>query len=119
MTIFKRMQVPPLRIGSLIIDPPVVLAPMAGLTDAAFRVICRRHGCGLEFTEVTNAEGIVRGMRRTLHLLETDPGEHPVGAHIYGAVPGRLAAAATVIEQLGRFALVDINCGCPVRRIVG
>ncbi|MGQ9663130.1 MAG: tRNA dihydrouridine synthase [Kiritimatiellia bacterium] len=107
-----------LRIGSLLIDPPVALAPMAGLSDTSFRVICRHYGCGLVFTEVANAEGIIRGMKRTLHLLECDSAERPIAAHIYGSDPERLAAAAVKIENMGRFDLLDINCGCPVRRIL-
>ena len=112
------MKPAPLKIGSLTVDPPVVLAPMAGFTDTSFRSICRAHGSGLVFTEVANAEGIVHGSRPTLHLLETSPGERPVAAHIYGSQPEPMAAAAAIIEKLGHFDLIDINGGCPMRKIV-
>ena len=107
-----------MRIGDISLEVPVFLAPMAGYTDAAFRSICRDHGCGMTMTEVVNAEAVVHGSKRTLHLLETVPGERPVGAHIYGRKPDIMAEAAATIEELGRFDLIDINCGCPVRKIV-
>jgi tRNA-dihydrouridine synthase B len=107
-----------LRIGSILVAAPFVLAPMAGYTDAAMRWLCRRFGCGLTLTEVANAEGIARGCKRSLHLLETLPGERPIGAHIYGAEPDRMAEAAAVIAAMGRFDFIDVNCGCPTRKIV-
>jgi nifR3 family TIM-barrel protein len=70
------------------------------------------------FTEVANAEATWRGGRQTLHLLETFPGERPVAAHLYGSNPDSMARAAGVAEKMGRFDTVDINCGCPVRRVV-
>ena len=112
------MKPAPLIIGNLRVDPPVALAPMAGYTDSAFRSICRRYHCPVSLTEVVNAEGTVRGGHQTLHLLETDPDERPIGAHIYGANPDSLAAAAAIIEKMNRFDFIDINCGCPVPKIV-
>jgi len=99
-------------------DVLAVLAPMAGYTDAAFRLLCRRRGCARTYTEVVNAEGIARGSRPTLYLLETLPDERPVVAHIYGRDPSVMAAAAVYIESLRRFDQVDVNTGCPVRKIV-
>ncbi len=107
-----------LQIGNVKLEVPVVLAPMAGYTDAAFRVLCRRFGCGLVFSEVVTAVGLTYGSKRTLHLLETVPGEKPVAAHIYGCEPAVMAEAARLIESLNRFDLIDINAGCPVRKIV-
>jgi len=107
-----------LHVGSVRISPPVMLAPMAGYTDAAFRWQCMQHGCGASFTEVVNAEGIVHGSPMTMHLLGTEPGEHPVAAHIYGRNPDSMAVAAAIIAGLGRFDFIDINGGCPVRKIV-
>ncbi len=108
----------PLQIGSLAIPFPVLLAPMAGYTDAAFRTICADQGCGLAYTEVVNSEGVIRHSRPTLFLFETAPGERPLAAHIYGCRPEVMAEAAAIIESLGRFDLIDINAGCPVRKIV-
>lgn len=106
------------KIGGLSIDPPVLLAPMAGYTDVAFRAICRRFGCGLTFTEVVNASGILHRNNRTLGMLDVDPAERPVVAHIYGADLDVMAEAARYIETLGHFDAIDVNCGCPVRKIV-
>ena len=112
------MKLKPFSIGNLAIDPPVMLAPMAGYTDSVFRSICRRYHCPVTLTEVVNAEGTIRGGHQTLHLLETDTEERPLGAHIYGADPDRLALAASIIEKMNLFDFIDINCGCPVPKIV-
>ena len=111
-------KVSPLRLGSLSIPFPVGLSPMAGYTDAAMRQVCQRFGCGFTFTEVTNAQGLVHGSKPTFHLLETLPGEHHVGAHLYGCDPEAMACAAAIVEDLGRFDFIDLNAGCPVRKIV-
>ena len=108
----------PLRLGSLTVPFPVVLAPMAGYTDAACRLVSRQQGCGLTYTEVVNAQAILYGSRPTLFLLETLPGEGPVIAHIYGNDPAVMADAAAYIEGLNRFDAIDVNAGCPVRKIV-
>lgn len=112
------MSTEPLDIGELRIETPVALAPMAGYTNAAFRTICHQFGCGFFFTEVINAAGITHGSKRTLFMLETLAGETPLAGHMYGADPSVMADAARTIEDTGRFQLVDINCGCPVRKIV-
>lgn len=108
----------PLKIGDTIIRPPFILAPMAGFTKSPFRAICLEMGCGLAFTELVTAEGIIRRAPRTMHYLDTLPDESPVAAHIYGRSPVSLAEAARVIESLGRFSLIDINCGCPIPKII-
>lgn len=109
---------PSLTIGGVRIDPPVVLAPMAGYTDLAFRLLCRRYGAGLVYTELVSVDGLVRSSRATMHLLESDPAERPVVAHLYGSDPAVFAEAARIVEGLGRFALIDINAGCPVPKVV-
>jgi len=108
----------PLRLGSLSIWPPTVLAPMAGITTPPFRQLCRRMQCGLVATELTNAEGLARRSAKTLHFLETWPDERPLAAHIYGHDPDVMARAAAVAAELGRFDLIDINAGCPVPKIM-
>jgi len=105
-------------IGRMTLESPIVLAPMAGYTDSAFRRICRRCGSALTFTEMVNAEGVVRGSPRTLGYLETLSGEDRVAAHISGSDPATMAKAAQRIVASGRFCAVDINCGCPVPKIV-
>lgn len=106
------------KIGDLSVNVPVVLAPMAGYTDTAMRHLCARFHCGLTFTEVANAAGIVHGSKPTLHIMETKYDIGPVVAHMYGSDPGVMAEAAVIVERLGRFDAIDINCGCPVRKIV-
>ena len=107
-----------MNIGKLSLDNPFILAPMAGYTDAAFRSLCYDFGCAMAYTEVVVAQGLVRGSKPSWHLLETVENEHPAAAHIYGSDPRVMADTAAMIEQTGRFDTIDINCGCPVRKIV-
>lgn len=94
------------------------LAPMAGFTDRAMRVLSLGQGAGLAMTEVVNAAGLTHDSKRTYHLLETAEEEHPVAAHMYGVEPTVMAEAARRAEALGRFDFIDVNAGCPVRKIV-
>lgn len=112
------LSVAPLQIGALRVEFPVILAPMAGYTDSAMRSLCMDFGCGMVYTEVAVAEGVARRMPRTMHLFEARPTERPIAAHMYGANPDAMAQAAQVAESLGRFDTIDINCGCPMRKIV-
>jgi nifR3 family TIM-barrel protein len=96
---------------------PVFLAPMAGFTDAAMRRVCHQHGAGLTYTEMVNATGILRDSGKTWQLLETLPGEGPVVAHLYGSEPQVLADAAARVAATGRFVAIDLNAGCPMRKI--
>lgn len=113
------MKINPLKIGDLSIEVPVLLAPMAGYTTPPFRNICRKLGSGLNFTEMVPVEGIRRRLPQTMVYLDSLPDERPLGAHIYGTNPHAFARAAEIIESMGRFDLIDINCGCPVRKIAG
>jgi tRNA-dihydrouridine synthase B len=112
------MQRKPLRFGSVEIDFPVVLAPMADYTDAAMRTLCLEHGAGAVYTELTSAEGIRRDSEKTFAILETAHNEHPIAGHIFGSDPEAMAAAAEYVEQTGQFDWIDINCGCPVKKVV-
>ncbi|MBU0702545.1 MAG: tRNA dihydrouridine synthase DusB [Chloroflexi bacterium] len=112
------MEIAPLRIGELTINVPLLLAPMAGYTRLPFRAVCKGFGCGLVFTEVVTAEGILRRSPQTMRFLESLPEERPVAAHIYGSNPDSMAGAAQIIESLDRFDLIDINCGCPVFKVL-
>ncbi|MFU8781135.1 MAG: tRNA dihydrouridine synthase [Kiritimatiellia bacterium] len=91
---------------------------MAGYTDQAMRKVCRHFGGGLYYTEVAVAQGLIRDSAPSWHLLACDADEQPVAAHIYGSDPAAMAEAARMIEASGRFAAIDINCGCPVKKIV-
>ena len=100
------------------IRPATILAPMAGVTDTVFRRVIRSLGaCGLIMTEFTSAEGLTRNSARTLHYLYFDDDEHPIAAQIFGSVPEVMASAAALTEDLG-FDQVDINLGCPVKKVV-
>ncbi|MEA2068787.1 MAG: tRNA-dihydrouridine synthase family protein [Verrucomicrobiota bacterium] len=112
------MKLPPLNFGTVAIDFPVVLAPMAGYTDAAMRTLCLEHGAGAVYSELTSAEGIRRDSEKTFQVLETGKGEHPIAGHIFGRDPQAMAEAAKYVEQTGLFDWVDINCGCPVKKVV-
>ena len=106
-----------LRIGTFATETPLLLAPMAGFTDAAMRRICHRAGAALTYTEMINATGALRAADKTWHLLETFADEGPVVAHLYGSDPQTLAAAAARVAATGRFVAIDLNAGCPMRKI--
>jgi len=112
------MTLKPLQFGNVTIDVPVVLAPMAGYTDAAFRSICKEHGAGACYTEVTSAEGIRRDSKKTFQLLKVSEQDHPIAGHIFGKSVEAMVEAAKYIEQLGTFDWIDLNCGCPVKKVV-
>ncbi len=112
------MQMKPLKFGSVKIDFPVVLAPMAGYTDSAMRTLCLEQGAGAVYSELTSAEGIRRDSKKTFQVLETGKGEHPIAGHIFGRDPQAMVEAAKQVEQMGIFDWVDLNCGCPVKKVV-
>lgn len=107
-----------LNIRSTLIRPATILAPMAGVTDTVFRRTIRSlGGCGLIMTEFTSAEGLTRKAARTLKYLYFDEDEHPIAAQIFGSDPQVMASAAALTEDLG-FDQIDINLGCPVKKVV-
>ena len=106
-----------MKIGSVALESPFALAPMAGMTDTAFRrLVKRRGGCGLVVTEMVSSEGLVRGIDRTLEYAEYTEEERPVSIQIFGGDPGRMAEAAQVVEGMGAD-MIDVNMGCPVPKI--
>lgn len=107
----------PVRLGPVTVDPPLFLAPMAGFTNLAFRRIARRLGCGLTATEMVMAEGIVRGHARTLEIAALSPEERPGVVQIAGGDPEVMGRAAEVLVERGAD-VIDVNMGCPVRKIV-
>jgi tRNA-dihydrouridine synthase B len=107
-----------MKIGNLHLSNNLIMAPLAGITDLAFRTIVRRYGCGLCYTEMVSADGLVRGHRATFGYLRSDPGDRPLIAQIFGSDPDVLAAAARVIEEGGLADAVDINMGCPVKPVI-
>ena len=104
-------------IGGAVLSSPFVVAPMAGMTDSAFRRLVKRHGgCGLVVTEMVSSEGLVRGIDRTLEYAEYTEEERPVSIQIFGGDPQKMADAAQIVEGLGAD-IVDVNMGCPVPKI--
>jgi nifR3 family TIM-barrel protein len=107
----------PVKIGSVTLDPAFGVAPMAGMTDTAFRRLVKRHGgCGLVVTEMVSSEGLTRGIDRTLEYAEYTEEERPVSIQIFGGDPARMAEAARIVEVMGAD-VVDVNMGCPVPKI--
>jgi nifR3 family TIM-barrel protein len=105
------------KIGAVDLASPLAIAPMAGMTDTAFRRLVKRHGgCGLVVSEMVSSEGLVRGIDRTLEYAEYTEEERPVSIQIFGGDPDKMAAAAQVVEGMGAD-IVDVNMGCPVPKI--
>lgn len=113
----SEVRLQPVQIGTLRVEWPVFLAPMAGFTDGAFRSLCLEQGCGAVVSEMVSAHGMSIGHVRTGHFLDTWGAEHPIGAQIYGSDPARMAAAAAKVAELKRYDFVDINAGCPMPKI--
>ncbi|MGE0354555.1 MAG: tRNA dihydrouridine synthase DusB [Gemmatimonadales bacterium] len=99
-------------------DCPLILAPMAGVSEAPFRQISRRMGADVLMTEFLSAEAIHRGIRKTLEGAEFAPQERPIGVQIYGADPDAMARAAGIVTEVYEPEFIDINFGCPVKKVV-
>ncbi len=111
----------PLAIGPISLEVPVMLAPLAGVGDAPFRLLCRELGAASVCTELVSADGLARGGRKTLGYLDFLPGERPVGVQLFGSDPAVMAAAARLVCGLPperRPDFLDLNIGCPVRKVV-
>ncbi len=106
-----------LKIGSLELANPLILAPLSGISDLPFRLLAKEQGCALVFTEMISAEGLSRKAKGTWNLLKSVPEERPLGVQIFGPEPDTLAEAAKAVEEWGGD-LIDINMGCPVRKVV-
>ena len=107
----------PLKIGVLALAHNIVLAPLAGITNLPFRLLCRREGAALAYTEMVSVNGLVREGVKTLELLRSSAEDRPLGIQLFGDTPGSLAEAARMVAGYGD--LLDINMGCPVRKVVG
>lgn len=106
-----------MHIGSVKLDNNVFLAPMAGVTDISFRILCKRQGCGLTYTEMVSAKGLHYKSDNTAVLLEISPEEKPAAAQVFGSEPELVAKAASHAAA-GGAEIVDINMGCPTPKIV-
>lgn len=107
----------PIQIGPVRIDVPVILAPMTGVTDMPFRKIVRQFGCGLNVTEMIASQAMIRETRQSLQKAAWDPIEEPVSMQLAGCTPHEMAEAAKLNEDRGA-AIIDINMGCPVKKVV-
>lgn len=106
-----------LQIGSLRIEPGVLPAPLAGISDKAFRLIAREHGCQMLYTEMISDKGLIYNNERTLKMLDFSGEDYPVAVQLFGSEPETMAEAAQIVVEHGA-ALVDINMGCPTPKIV-
>lgn len=106
----------PIHVGPVRIDTPVLLAPMTGVTDLPFRRVVRRYGSGLNVTEMIASQAAIRETRQSLQKALWDPIEEPVSMQLVGCTPNEMAEAAKLSEDRGA-AIVDINMGCPVRKV--
>ena len=106
-----------MKIGNLELENNVFLAPMAGVTDLPFRILCKEMGCGLVYSEMVSAKGILYDNKNTTELLEIDPKERPVAVQLFGSDPEILGAMAKKIEQYP-IEIIDVNMGCPAPKIV-
>lgn len=113
----KPSAVKPIQIGPVTIDCPVILAPMTGVTDMPFRTLVRRYGSGLNVTEMIASPAMIRETRQSLQKAAWDRVEEPVSLQLAGCVPGEMAEAAKLNEDRGA-AIIDINMGCPVKKVV-
>jgi nifR3 family TIM-barrel protein len=107
----------PLSLGHLVVDPPVVLAPMAGVTNVAFRALCREQGAGLYVCEMITSRGLVEQDETTLSMLVFDPSESVRSVQLYGVDPSYLARAAEILCADYGVSHIDLNFGCPVPKV--
>ncbi|MEO8618533.1 MAG: tRNA dihydrouridine synthase DusB [Sphingomicrobium sp.] len=107
----------PISVGPLTIDAPVILAPMTGVTDLPFRKIVKKYGAGLTVSEMIASQAMIRETRQSLQKAAWDPSEDPVSLQLAGCGPVEMAEAAKLNEQRGA-AIIDINMGCPVKKVV-
>lgn len=107
----------PITVGPVRIDAPVILAPMTGVTDLPFRKIVKRYGAGLTVSEMIASQAMIRETRQSLQKAAWDPSEEPVSLQLAGCGPVEMAEAARLNEQRGA-AIIDINMGCPVKKVV-
>ena len=107
-----------MKLGAFTFDDPVFLAPMAGVTDAAYRIIAHDMGCPLAFAEMVSSQGIHYRNEHTMKMLRTEPGERPIAMQIFAKSAAMAAEAAAYIEEIGTADILDFNMGCPAPKVV-
>jgi nifR3 family TIM-barrel protein len=113
----KHEALPQIQLGRLRLRNGLWLAPMAGITNGPFRLLCARGGAGLVVTEMVSADSLRYGNRKSMRMLDITPGERPVAIQIFGADPQAMALAAKLAEEAGAD-VIDINAGCPVKKVL-
>lgn len=111
------MQTSSFSIGSVTIEHPFILAPLAGYTDLPFRILCREYGAGLVYTEMISCHGLVRKQYKTMNMTATAPSETPVSLQLFGAEAEVMGEAAAILNG-EPVDIIDINMGCPVRKVI-
>jgi tRNA-dihydrouridine synthase B len=106
-----------LAIGTITLSPPLVLAPLSGVSDLPFRLMNRRHGCGLAFTEMISTQAVIRNVPKTMKMLDTTPEDRPLGVQLLGNDENSIRRTLEVLD-MKRFAVVDLNAACPVKKVV-
>ena len=107
-----------MKLGPFSFDAPVFLAPMAGVTDTAYRIIAHDMGCPLCYAEMVSSQGIHFRNEHTLAMLQSEKGERPLAMQIFAATPEMAAEAAAYVEELGTADFLDFNMGCPAPKVV-
>ncbi len=108
---------PPLHIGPIVVETPVILAPMAGITNAAFRRLCREHGGGLYVAEMVTSRALVERTPESMRIIHHDPDETPRSVQVYGVDPATIGAAVKLLVEEDRADHIDMNFGCPVPKV--
>ena len=106
-----------MRIGNVEIKNNIALAPMAGVTDLPFRLLCKEQGCGLMCTEMVSAKAVLYNNKNTEDLMKTVPGERPLALQLFGSDPDIMADIAKRLSER-EFDIIDVNMGCPVPKVV-
>ncbi|SDQ04572.1 tRNA dihydrouridine synthase DusB [Quadrisphaera sp. DSM 44207] len=117
MPVLAAPVLPPLRIGPHVVDTPVVLAPMAGVTNAPFRSLCREHGAGVYVSEMVTSRALVERTAESLRLVQHEPGASPRSVQLYGVDPATVGAAVRMLVEEDLADHVDLNFGCPVPKV--
>ena len=100
-------------------ESPLLLAPMEDVTDIGFRKLCRQMGAAMAYSEFVASDALVRNVRRSLDKLAVSDAERPVAIQIYGRFPDAMAEAAKIVEETSHPDILDLNFGCPVKRVAG
>jgi tRNA-dihydrouridine synthase B len=106
-----------MKIGNLTIEDNLLLAPLAGISNRAFRMLARKYGASMCYTEMISSEAIIRNQKKTFNMIDIDPDEHPVGVQLFGSNPASVAKAVRKVQEFGPD-LIDLNLGCPVKKVI-